>query len=428
MLENRIFRKQWFLLLVFTISFFTSSSQTHINSPYSRYGIGDLQYNNNAIFMSMGGLSYGIRTPSEVNYSNPASYTAFDSLSFVFNGSVQSKFLTMETSSLQEESNYTSIGCLLFGFPVTGWWKSSFGLVPVSSIGYKITDSEHSTGVGNINYFYEATGGINQFYIGNAFKITKSLSFGINAAYLFGSLNNTRSAEFDSSYLFNTRITNSTNVGDVIFTFGLQYHKKLKNDLKVTAGIVANNATNIAARDDVFAITYQKYASGIEYVIDTIEKSTNIKGKIKYPVFVGAGIAFEKENKWLIGADFSWQNWADYSSLNKNDSLGNSMQICIGAQITPSYTSVSNYLKKIQYRLGARYSKTYLELRDNQLDEYGISFGLGFPMKKTKSTINIGLEYGQRGTTDDDLIKESFYRIILGFSLYERWFIKRKFF
>jgi len=99
----------------------------------------------------------------------------------------------------------------------------------------------------------------------------------------------------------------------------------------------------------------------------------------------------------------------------------------LGGEYTPDNSSVSKYMKKIHYRFGVRYSKTYLQLKNNQLNDYGISFGLGLPLRRSKKNINLGFEIGQRGTTNQNLIKENYGRIIINFAIYERWFFKRKY-
>ena len=140
----------------------------------------------------------------------------------------------------------------------------------------------------------------------------------------------------------------------------------------------------------------------------------------------GIGFSLEKKNKWLIGADFNWNNWADYTYKGINDSLNNSFRISIGGMIKPNYNS-SNYLKRITYRAGFRYEPGYLKIRGEQINEFGISFGLGLPLRKSKSTINLGVEFGKKGTQTNGLIEENFTKFTIGFSAYDFWFFKRKF-
>ncbi|MFC2100886.1 hypothetical protein ACFLRZ_03550 [Bacteroidota bacterium] len=429
MLKNNTAFRNVFLLSAFLLSFVNLHSQIRISSPYSRYGIGDIQINNTAKILSLGGTSLAYRSPYNVNYANPASYTAFDSTSFVFEGSLITHLSTLETSSLTQESNFTSLGNLLFGFPITGRLKGSFGLIPYSSVGYKISDVGSSPYVGNVEYTYEGSGGINRFYIGQSYRINKKLSIGINASYLFGTLEKTRSAYFpDSVYVMNSRIINSTIVRGFYFNYGLQYIKVFENKFFVSSGIVFGSAAKLKAKDDILAYTYQQSTSGDIYIIDTVDQKTNQEGTIKLPADYGIGLMIGNAEKWMLGIDYTWQNWKNYSYYGGEDSLQNSSKISIGGELVPKYSSISKYWKRIHYRFGAKYEKTYLELKGNQLKEMAVSIGFGFPLRRSLSTFNVGVEYGTYGTTDQNLIKENYFKISISFSVYERWFIKPKFY
>ena len=177
-----------------------------------------------------GGIGYAVRNPTSVNILNPASYTSFDSLSFVFEGGLLSNFTKLETSSLSQKSNYTSMAYITFGFPINRWWKGSFGLLPYSSVGYNFSENivDPNPRIGNTKYKYEGQGGINQFFIGQAFKINQNLSLGVNISYLFGYIDRIQKVYLlDSANTYNTNDVVSTNVGIFNFNFGLQYTKKI---------------------------------------------------------------------------------------------------------------------------------------------------------------------------------------------------------
>ncbi|MBC8146687.1 MAG: hypothetical protein H8E98_01745, partial [Bacteroidetes bacterium] len=430
-------------LLVFSIVATEISAQTRISSPYSRFGIGDIYNSYNARSLAMGGIGFSLQSDRYINFLNPASFAGFKARSFVFEGGINSNFVKLETDNKSQKSNYTSLGYLAFGFPVTKWWGSSFGLLPYSNIGYKISSNDSLQNIGNVNYKFEGEGGINRLYWGNSFELIDStLSIGFNASYLFGSLDRIRTAVFlDSLNYFDIKITDSRIVNGVMLSYGLQYRKKLKpknserkiilfknsnqNKTKQTlffeSGFTFNMGSKISAKKESLTERIQLNTFGLEIIQDTIENITDIKGDIKIPLSFGAGIALRGGNKWLIGFDYSIQNWSDYTSFGEIDTLANSMNAAFGAEYTPKYTNLPKYWEKIHYRVGARYSKTYLQIRDNQLLEYAASFGLGAPIfvkvgnqLKEYATLNIGVELGKRGTTDNDLILENFTRITFG--------------
>ena len=425
MIKNR--RNYVYLSVLFFFSIFSLPAQTIITSPYSRYGIGDLSANSNAWNFAMGGTSIGLRDPHHINFNNPASYTAFDSTSFIFEGGILFNYVSLSTNSQTTTRTYASVGYLTFGLPVTKWWRTSLALLPYSNVGYNISANDNLPEIGNVTRIYTGSGGINRFIWGNGFKITKNLSVGINASFLFGSMQQESASTFpDSAYYVNFRQDNSIDVGGFYFDYGAQYTAKIK-DLQLTAGAVFGTKMNVDAKTDYFSSTYFT-TNGTDYPKDTIQSLPGIHGTITIPMMYGFGLSIEKNDKWLIGADYRWQNWKKYQAFGSSDSLVNSFQISAGAEFVPDINNYSSYFKRVRYRFGLMYDNSYLQLRGKQLNEYSVSLGLGLPLRGMKTAINLSAELGTRGTTQSNLISETYFNFVLGFSIYERWFLKRKYF
>ncbi len=293
------------IVLLIMVSFYQVTAQTRISSPYSKFGLGELEDYNNTRYAAMGGMGIALNNPYSVNVLNPASYAAFDSLSFVFEGGVISNFSTIKNNTLSQKSNYTSLSYITFGFPITKWWRASFGLLPYSNVGFKVSDKESIANVGNVTYRYEGSGGINQLYLGNAIKFNKNLSIGFNASYLFGALVKTNSILFpDSALMYNSKTVNTVNIGNFCFKLGLQYNKKLTKDYTLFTGAVLGTTTNATTNEDFLTYTYSLTAAGNEVVHDTNENVTNVKGTVRFPMSYGFGIALERNEKWLLGVAF----------------------------------------------------------------------------------------------------------------------------
>ena len=296
-------------------------------------------------------------------------------------------------------------------------------------MGYNVSSIETAEGIGNIDRLYSGSGGINRFFWGNGFKIFKNLSIGINASYLFGTLNREAVAIFpDSIYFIDFKVDNNTRVNDLYFDYGVQYSKSFKNNLQLTVGAVFAANTKINAQSDQLSQTFFLGADGVEHPRDTITNVSGVHGTILIPLMTGVGISLEKTDKWIAGADFRWQNWKKFNAFNLGDSLVNSFQIGVGAEFLPDLNNYYTYLKRIRYRIGLFYNRSYLDLRNINLDEYGVSAGFGLPLRGIKTVLNLGLQVGTRGTTNSSLIQESYFKFIIGFSIYERWFLKRKYY
>lgn len=411
------------LILILTMPL-TLFSQTHFSSPYSRYGLGELSMSSCSQSFSMGGLSYGFRSSSFINPSNPASFSAFEPQTFNYEGGLSGRLVSQETTNGKATPGHASIQHMLFGFRFNKWWSGSFGLMPFSSVGYKMSDSIVIDSIGTCATTYEGDGGINRLYFGQAFRLSNNLSVGLNINYLFGSIVQTRKALFDSTGFYDTRITNTRFVSDFSLNAGIQYRIIIKDDLSLVLGAVYGFGKNLNATESNLGERIYVGDYGFEYVIDTVSQSPDIKGSMNLPQSIGGGFTLNFGSKFMWGADITLQNWSAFKSFDASDSLSNSMRFSTGLRYQPDANS-KIYPKKMTYMLGFKYNQTYLQLRGTQLNDLGISFGVGFPIRR--SSLQLGFELGSMGTTDNQLIRERYVKAFIGVSISERWFVKRKY-
>ncbi|NLM91582.1 MAG: hypothetical protein GX168_01420 [Bacteroidales bacterium] len=399
-------------------------AQTRITSPYSRFGVGELLYNQNFRNLGMGGLGIGYRSNLSVNDVNPASYTAIDSTSFVFEATAFSHFYHQTTRTEEQIGNYTSLANLSFSFPVTRWWGVGIGLKPFSAVGYKVISSSVDEEVGTVNYLYEGSGGINQVFIGNSFNVYKGLSLGMNASYLFGSMERHTTVNSDSAGFFQTNHNRANQVNDLYLGFGAQYFHKFSDSRNLTLGVIFGPGTDISTRE---METVQRLLPGFT-TYDTISHYEGVKGSLYLPSYWGAGFFARLNNQWAGGMDFKWQNWEKFELYETQQNLNNTYQIGLGVQHNPNVQTYSNFFSRLEYRAGLRYGQTYLNLNEQAINEFGISFGVSMPVRRTLNGLNVSFELGQRGSTDNNLIKENLYRINIGVNIQERWFVRRRFY
>lgn len=414
-------------LLGFTLN---SLAQIRIHSPYSIFGVGKLRSDSyNTVLMSMGGIRNAASGEGLVNMYNPATYIAFDSTSFVFDGGILATSRTLKSVNASETGTYASLNHLLFGFPVTRWLKSSFGVVPYSDVGYNVVDDLYLKNIGNTKIQYIGSGGLNQAYIGAAFRLHKNWSLGVNMYYNFGTIDKSRNVLFPDSvdtYL-NAKLRGNVRISDLSYSLGLLFKKELQNRQVVSAGITFTPEARLRSKIEYLASTFIGGLNNPEYLADTIVNTTEEKGKTILPTQIGGGLMIEAPRHWKVGIDFNWQEWSSYRSFGISDSLANSWNVSIGGEYIPDHEAIKGYLKKIRYRLGFRYSQTNIYLKGNHMNEIGISFGFGLPIVRSKSTFNLGFEFGKFGTTNDGLIRENFVKFTLGLSIYENWFIRSKY-
>jgi hypothetical protein len=407
-------------VVLFVFCGLSAFAQLGTSSPYSRFGLGDLQGNAFPVYNALGGGVTALSSSNSVNPSNPASYTSFRANSFLFSTGGLHNTTQIQNSTDKQVVNNSAFSHLTIAFPISSKLGASFGMLPYSNIGYTLNARDT---VVNADMIYTGDGGLSKVYFGGAYEPFKGFSLGINASYLFGGLNRRKKLDYEDESFFDSRSNSSINLKGYYYELGLLYKKELANEKELSFGLTANNNSTLRAKRTNIVETI---SGPYEIVKDT---ASNIVewGEVTLPNYISTGLMYRDGEKWLLIADYSMQNWADYTLLGESDDLSNSMRLSGGLQYTPEFNSVTKYYKRMQYRLGAAYSNTPLTLNDTQLKEMSVSFGFGIPVKKSRTKYDVSFTLGQRGTTDNSLIKEQFVKFGLSVSYDGIWFVKRKY-
>ena len=417
------------------------------NSPYSRYGLGDLTPNHNVFTRGMGGISAAVADNKSINFTNPASLTSI--YNTIFDVATEIDFRTLKSSNPAKKftSANTYVSYLQMAFPLTTpkmakkqmLWAMSFGLKPVSKINYKIEKNER-TGIDSLNTLYEGSGGANQAFFGTGLRY-KNFSIGINAGYMFGNKESSTILTFINDSVFYS-ISNSatkTTFGKFVINGGIQYDITLKKDAKgnteknLRLGLYGNLQQKLKAKSDIIRETIIYDQNGNPFRVDSVYIK-NVKGTIKVPAMVGLGFAYQDAH-WLLGADFEYGNWASYRYLDSTDQVQNNWTIRAGAQYYPASenTPVKKYFNFVKYRAGLYYGSDYIKTNANR-PEYGFTIGFGMPLTTLKRisytgeyvVLNTGFEFGNRGNKQTNL-RENVMRVSIGVSMNARWFQKPKY-
>lgn len=411
------------------------------NSPYSRYGVGNLNTPGNIANRAMGGISAGLEDFASINTVNPAStggllYTTLD-LGVEYNG----RDLRSKNPLGSFLSNNGVISYLQIGIPLLSEnkkaklnqtsWTLNFGLKPISRINYKI-ENRSMFGADSTVTFYEGNGGINEAFIGTAFKI-KNFSFGFNTGYLFGEKDYSTRVNFNSdSVTFQKgNYETKTRFGGMFLNAGIQYGIKIKGGM-IRLGLYGTLQKEFnASKDEIFE-TYTFTSAGGTTTLDSVKKTSDIKGKIKLPATIGGGISFEKDHI-LIGFDYETTQWDNYRFYGQKDFVKNNWIAKAGFQYYPASVGSTGYFNYVKYRAGFSIGNDYININNN-LPVYTISVGGAFPLKLRRSyydyqisVMNISFEYGKRGNKNNNLT-ENIYKISVGFSLSDmNWFQRPKY-
>lgn len=411
------------LLVLFTISSF---GQKNTLSPYSRYALGEMVEQSYGSNIGYGSISGGLRVDDVINYSNPASYTAQDTNSFIFDIGMSARSVLQKSTTQNVNRKTVGFDHIAIGFPVINWWKSSIGVVPLSHVGYSVQESVNTGTIDEKVTQYDGKGGMRQFYIGNAFDLTPDLSLGVNYFYVFGNSTFTSASflpEDEYSGQFKKELTNY--LSGSRFQLGLQYQWQLQNNNTLTAGASYDLPADMTLKRDRKFFSYYQYTTseGIPQQ-DTIDVVQNTQSSsMQYPSGYNVGLTL-KNPKVIAGADFKYQNWSEVDEFGR---LSDSYSLNAGLQYTPDREALRNYLKRVNYRIGAFYKQSYLNINNQQLENYGITFGLGIPLKYNKTKFNLSLQLGRKGTTDNNLVEEDYAIVNFNITFYDFWFIKQKY-
>lgn len=423
--------KKYYITVALLVAFvYTSFAQSTTNSPYSKFGIGNIKGSYLPQFRAMGNLAYGISSfggYQNVNIANPASYSQIRLTTFDIGAGINSQ--TLSKGSDKEKSLNASLNHIVFAVPVTPKSAVSFGLLPYSTLGYAFQNSG-TVDTFTVDNIYAGEGGLTKAYLGYGFGLGKNFSVGVNMSYLFGNLKQTRSVEYSQYVGFlNSRTEENNSVGGLTFDLGAQYNAALNKTTKLTIGYTGSLKKDLNLKTNTLTTRYSS-ANDTEFRSDTISFVPEQNGELVMPSNHNFGFSVSKINKWLIGADFRLANWSDYRINGENQNLNNTYGFSVGGQITPDINAVTNYFKLVDYRAGINYDKSYLSVNGTDINVKSINLGLGLPLISNRTAfykVNLTAELGQRGTLDNNLVKETFYNFYLGFTINDRWFQKYKY-
>ncbi|WP_116790632.1 hypothetical protein [Flavobacterium psychrotrophum] len=411
-------------LLLSSVAF----SQENNASPYSFYGIGDQKFKGTAENRSMGGL--GVLPDSiHINLQNPASYGALKLTTFSV-GATTSK-TSLATSAESTNAGRTTVDYIAVALPFKKIGVA-FGIMPYTSVGYRIKDSVPNT---EDNLYrerkFDGSGGLNRVFAGASYKVTKNLAVGADFNYYFGSIETKSIVRIlNQSIQYPTREVNSGDYNAVAVNFGAFYQANINKKYTWTTSATYTPEAKINGTTKRVTATISE-ANDSETVIEDREQTlpgTDMKMASK--ITVGSG--FGEDRKWFVGAEFSSigndKLSNRYPGLN-NVSFEKGSRFSLGGYYIPKYYSFTSYLSRVTYRAGLRYEKSGLVINNQDINDYAVSLGFGLPLSGTigSSNLNIGLEYGQRGTKTAGLIQEKYFNLFIGLSLNDRWFVKRKY-
>ena len=428
----------------------STTTQAQDNSPYSRYGLGDIVPNQNIISRSLGGIAAGYGDRNSVNLTNPAALSNLSLTVFDFGAEVDVHTLKSNTTPDKYTSRNLNISYLQLGFPLYSGrlnkknpksaveWGGAFGLKPVTRISYKIQDETRISGIDSVSSIYEGTGGLNEVNLSTGLKIN-NFSLGAGAAFSFGNkdFSSRRLFRNDTVPYYASTSEVQSNFAGVALTLGTQYAINFRQGTDsaavLTLGAFANLGRNLHGSRDLLNASFIYDANGAVRVVDTVSYIKGGSGNVKLPANYGIGFTYANRI-WLVGLDYTFANWNSFTYYGqKDDALTNNFSIKTGFQYSRGAVAApgSSYWSYVTYRAGAFYGNDYIKV-DNNRPDFGASLGAGFPLTVSSRsrdfvTLNAGVDYNSRGNKNSVSFRENIVRFNFGVTMNAKWFQKYKY-
>lgn len=395
-------------------------AQENTASPYSFYGIGSARFKGTNDFVNMGGISV-YSDSTHINVLNPASYS--NQLITTFQVGMTSSFYNLNTASASEKAKKTTFDYMIMGFPVSKKVGVSLGLLPQSAVGYRLSSDTRS--VNGLFKQYKGKGGVNKVFVGAGYQITPKFSVGMDFQYLFGILN-TQSDVFDQTIIYGSREVNESTVSGLAVNAGLNFKTKFNNKLNFFSSLTyaPEAKLNSINTRNVSLVSALANGSIVAASADTEVNVADTKLIVPSKLAIGAGLG---NRKWFLGGDIAFSgtgNQVNRFENYSNVSYENGVKVAIGGFFIPKFDSYNNYFQRVTYRGGFKYENTGLVINNTAVKDKSVTLGFGLPISGTFSSLNLGVEYGSRGTTSNGLIKEDYFSINIGLLFNDKWFRK----
>ena len=404
------------IIAFFLLTTGVAMAQDGTISPYSFYGIGTLKFKGSMENRAMAGLSV-YSDSIHLSLQNPAGVADLRLVNYSIAGS--HLYVTQHTADEKRNASTTSLDYIVMGIPM-GKFGAGFGLIPYSSVGYSLKSIDENT-----TSTYTGSGGLNKVFFSLAYRATPKLNFGIEVNYNFGNIENETISDTGAQYA--TREINKSDLLGLSFNFGATYKTMVSESLQLSTSVSYIPETDFDSENNrTIATILLTDTGGTGVVVEDEIPVGDTEFTFPSQFSLGAGIGEPKH--WFIGAEYNNQKTSNFTNRTFEISdveFKNASTYRIGGFYIPNYNSLGNYWNRIVYRAGFRFGETGINISGQDINEFGISFGVGLPVGRLFSNINLGFEIGKRGTKDFGLIQENYFNTFLSLSLNDKWFEKR---
>lgn len=398
-------------------------------SPYSLFGFGDLVREGSSYNLSMGGTGIGDRNVRYINTLNPAAVTAREQKSFMMDFGIENRNTLYRSGDAKSGNNVFNMHHIVASFPIYTHSAFKVGFRPYSTVGYKFQSSEQSDALvsemGDVRYTQQGKGGIYQAFLGAGVTLWKRLSLGADLDYYFGKIDRYSQSSFPTSASYRYFNTGwAYNVSCFGGRFGLQYEQPFGGGVSAIVGVTYDLPTKLRGGESRYAIAETASSA------DTISMRKGSLERYYKPGELGAGLTVHSDT-WSVSLDYKRADWTgiDFGGYPGVDfTTGVAQSFRAGFELTPGRYDVrsgfGHFLRRMSWRGGVYHERSHLWLGGNQVTATGVTLGFGIPVFRYYNSVNVGLDFGQRGSVVPGPVRERYFLVNVSFNLHDIWFIK----
>ena len=418
-----------------------------LNSPLSRFGLGNPLDQVHAAASGMGALESVYQNPFHLNIQNPASLANLQSTSFEVG--VYARNASLSDANSSANTLQGNIRYLALGFPLRNpislnlerqqnSWNGgmAFSLAPTTLVGYDLRLEGEDPDLGTTSNSLKGNGGAYRFTWSTAFRY-RYLSLGLNANYNFGKILNSRILVYDDiPEALASEFLEDFSISGFTLGYGLQYNfnftdrneegEKIPNGKRFILGVNGQLGRDI---DTDATLLFRRFSpNGQLFVSDTLRSEIERPGVLTMPSSWMAGLAYEQINKIYVGVEYGSRNYSQFRNDSQPDELLDASRFGFGLQYIPNATSYNRYWQRVRYRAGLRLEEDGRSVDGVQARRNAITLGVGLPIRLPRQQVSffdLALEFGKFGVPN--ILDENYVQLTMGFSLNDNtWFFKRK--
>lgn len=409
-------RVKLFYLLLFHTNGFIAASQT-MNSPYSVYGIGDIDFKTYNRTSGMGGTGLALSSNKYIINNNPASIAGLERSFFIMNVATTGKSVTYQGDAITALNNKNQdfwVKGASLAAKINKSWASNIGFGQFSNVNYKFNGEQAIEGTTRVyTTAYEGDGGLNEFYWNNAVALNRHFSVGVKSSFITGTINQAETLYEPS--LQSTIVTKQQDYfNNFRFQYGVLYTGRLSKKWDLSLGARYSGKTKLAAERSLTVTQDDEVIVEDEFIK---------KDRFFLPATYAGGIAFTKNKKTIFSVDYTYEDWSALNIRGNGWRYKSGQRLSAGVEFSKQLQYWNKPEEQKFYQLGAVFNNSYLQVRSVPIREYGITAGMGGRLGNSL-LYSLSGEFGIRGSTNSGLIKENYFQFTLSLSYRDFLFSK----